>query len=204
MQPVSVDKIAYYPRDRKPNIMNLKNTATQYGTITKFFHWAIVLLFLIQFVVAATMIWARNVPSVPDASKFEMITWHKSMGLLVLMLAIARFAWRQVNRYPSWPAGMKEWEKATFSFIERGLYLVLFVMPTSGLLVSVASGHEVAFFSLFQIPGFAKPDMFLTAVGWFLHRAASYAIIGLVTLHVGTVLRRHIFEKDGYLKRMLP
>jgi cytochrome b561 len=182
--------------------MKLTNTATQYGVVAKFFHWTIVLLILNQFVVGAVMTWMKG--PVAGISPSEMIGWHKSVGLLVLILVILRFAWRQATKLPDWPAGLMKWEESAIHFIERGLYTALFVMPIAGLLLSMAGGHGVSFFGLFKLPGFSKPSMHLSSTGWFLHFATSYAIAGLVSLHLAFILRRHIFEKDRFLNRMLP
>ncbi|HEY3297841.1 MAG TPA: cytochrome b/b6 domain-containing protein, partial [Armatimonadota bacterium] len=158
--------------------MKLMNTDTQYGSVARFFHWTIVLLIVNQFVVGVLMMWMRRGASMPGISPLSLITWHKSMGLLVLMLVIGRFAWRHATKLPSWPEGMRKWEESAIRFIEGGLYAVLFIMPAAGMMLSTAGGHGVSFFGLFTIPGFTTPNISLSSIGWFLHVLTSYAIAG--------------------------
>ena len=184
--------------------MKTKEIPVRYGTGAIILHWTVFLLFVNQFVSAALMIWMGNDATVAGASRSEIFGWHKAIGLLVLMIVFVRLIWRKTTTLPEWAPGIKEWEKSSIHFIERGLYVLMFVMPLSGLLMSVSGGRGVLFFNLFEIQGLSQPNTVLSSIGWFLHRTTSYAIIGMVALHVAFVLRRHIFEKDGYLNRMLP
>lgn len=179
--------------------MEEKQTPTEYGAVTKFLHWAVVLFFINQFVSAAIMLWTNT-----GSIRMELFGWHKAVGTLILMVVFIRLIWRKNTVLPEWAPGMMEWEKSSVHFIERWLYVLMFTMPLSGLLMSLSGGREVGFFSLFTIPGLPQPNPILASLGWFLHRVISYAIIGMVSLHVAFVVRRSIFERDGYLRRMLP
>lgn len=184
--------------------MRLTNSATQYGSVARFFHWTIFLLLVNQFVVGAVMSWLDEDKSLAGIPQPAMVAWHRSVGLLILMLVILRLGWRQATALPSWPADMKRWEQQTLQFVERGLYTALLIMPAAGLLFSVAEGDSVPFFGLFRFPGSSKPNADLYATGWLIHFATSYAIMGLVFVHVFLVFRHHSAEKDRFLNRMLP
>jgi cytochrome b561 len=179
--------------------MNLINSASKYGALTKFFHWTIFLLFLNQFISATIMTWIEN-----GAFRGDLYAWHKAIGLLILFLAIARLTLTKLSRQPDWAEGLQLWEKSSIVFIERGLYIVMLLMPISGIIMSFTGGHKISFYSLFHIPGLSEPNTLLSAIGWFVHTLTSYSIIGLVSIHFAFVLRRQIFDKDGYIKRMLP
>ena len=73
--------------------MPLRNTAEAYGSLAKFLHWAIVLLIVPQYFLA------EAADELPDGlEKLQIITWHKSLGMLVLLLALARIGWKVMNR----------------------------------------------------------------------------------------------------------
>ena len=57
------------------------NTPEKYGSVTKFFHWSIMLLFLFQF---ATMIYFRFLEENPTDLTWQIMNWHKTSGLLIL------------------------------------------------------------------------------------------------------------------------
>ena len=179
--------------------MNLINSTSKYGLITRFLHWIIVLLFLNQFVSATIMTWAER-----GAFKGELFAWHKAIGLLILFTATVRFTLKKLSRQPKWAEGLQPWEKSSLIFIERCLYIIMFLMPVSGILMSLTGGYKISFFGLFHIPGLSESNTLLRDIFWFLHTTTSYAIIALISIHFAFVLRRQIFEKDGYLRRMLP
>ena len=77
--------------------MALTNSATGFGSVAKAFHWAVVLLFLNQYVVATIMIMMNKNDTVFGLSQGWYYTWHKSVGLLIL--AISWFGtWRLWRR----------------------------------------------------------------------------------------------------------
>lgn len=179
--------------------MGFANSSSKYGAITKLLHWVVFLLFLNQFISATIMTWAEN-----GSFKWELYAWHKAFGLIILFVVIVRFTLKKSLRQPRWAEGLQAWEKSSIIFIERGLYIVMFLMPISGILMSLTGGHSISFFDLFHIPGLSEPNSILSATGWFIHTLTSYAIIALVSIHFAFALRRQIFEDDGYVKRMLP
>ncbi len=67
--------------------------AEAYGSLAKFLHWAIVLLIVPQYFLAEA---AEELPD--GLEKLQIFTWHKSLGMLVLLLALARIAWKVMNK----------------------------------------------------------------------------------------------------------
>ena len=65
--------------------MTLKNTADRWGPVSQAFHWLIVLLILGMAIVGLTM---GELPKTPKY--FWVYTAHKSTGLTVLALVVAR------------------------------------------------------------------------------------------------------------------
>ncbi len=84
----------------------LANTAEAWGAPAKFLHWTVALLILVQIGlgVAATL-WRLS------PLKLELFVWHKSTGMLILVLMLARLAWRLANRSPALPPQTPSWER---------------------------------------------------------------------------------------------
>ena len=68
--------------------MPLRNTAETYGSFARFLHWSIVLLILPQYFLVEG---AEEFPE-GSAQAAQLIDLHKSLGLLVLILAVVRIA----------------------------------------------------------------------------------------------------------------
>ena len=63
----------------------LKNTASEYGAVTKFLHWAIFVLFMHQFVVGFVMTVISEDGSAFGQSREWLFEEHKSIGMVVLL-----------------------------------------------------------------------------------------------------------------------
>src|SRR5262245_3464628 len=95
---VSIDTL---PEFKGTSPMPLRNTPSSYGSIAKLLHWTIVILIITQVVLGSV---ADDLPN--GIRKLEILAWHKSFGMLILMLALARLAWRFGNPVPAPPADM--------------------------------------------------------------------------------------------------
>mgnify|MGYP003541745816 CR=1 FL=1 len=62
--------------------MQWRNTSHTYGAVAKFLHWSIVILIIAQYVIIES---AEELADGPE--KLAVIARHKSLGMLVLLLA---------------------------------------------------------------------------------------------------------------------
>lgn len=182
--------------------MQIRNTTSSYGTVSKFFHWGLVLLVLVQFASVYWVLWV--LPEKSPAGAFYIDGLHKPIGILVLVMAILAVFWRLSNPKPSFPPKMKAWERQSAYFVHFCLYLVLFVMPITGFIMSSAAGHPPNFFGLYQFPNFLEPNKNLAKAFFEIHEIVSYIAIALVAMHTLAALKHHFIDKDTVLKRMLP
>lgn len=181
--------------------MSFKNTSTRYGSVTKFFHWTVVLLVLTQ---VYSIIHVSLLPEHSPLAGFLIGTLHKSIGILVLIFAFFGYFWRLLNVHPSFPPSMPVWEILSARLAHMLLYLCLFVMPISGLLMSTADGRPPSFFGLYQLPQFIEKNPAMANYFFNVHRYTAILLIGLVVLHTLAALKHHFINKDSVLKRMLP
>ena len=71
--------------------MQWKNMSSRYGAITKLFHWTFFLLFIYQYVVAMNMVNMENDETALGIfTQNTLYNWHKTIGILLLLLAFAR------------------------------------------------------------------------------------------------------------------
>lgn len=137
--------------------------------------------------------------------KIAMLARHKSVGITILMLAVARLGWRLANReHPPLPDTLKPYERVLAHVTHVGLYVVLFAMPISGWIMSSARNFPVSWFGLFQLPDFVAPNKALYDAMVTTHGTLAVALFVIVTLHVLGALKHHFVLKDDVLRRMLP
>ena len=80
----------------------------------------------------------------------------------------------------------------------------MFLMPVSGYLFVMAGGYGVKLFGVFDLPNPIGKVEWLAATSHFVHVVTSYVLVIVVGSHVGLGLKHHLFERDGFLNRMLP
>jgi cytochrome b561 len=82
--------------------MTILNTQDGYGALTKFFHWLIVGLFAFQFAAANIMLRIDFDETALGLSQATYYNWHKSIGLLALVVAVLRLLVRKSGQLPAW------------------------------------------------------------------------------------------------------
>src|SRR4051812_12053417 len=114
----------------------MHNSSTQYGSLARFFHWAIAVLVIVTIPIALTMLRIGE----GKLQNFLFVV-HESIGLTIFVLAVLRVVWRLVEPPPRLPASISPGQ-ATLAHINHWLlYLLLFLMPVTGYLSVVAGGY---------------------------------------------------------------
>jgi cytochrome b561 len=175
--------------------MMLKNTATVYGIIAKFFHWFMALLIFGMFIVAYTMI---NIPG----SHFSDILFnlHKATGLFIFGLVIVRLIWRFSNRTPKLPPSVPFWQRQLAKFNITALYLLMLAMPLTGFFMSTLANHAISFYDIFTLSPLANNEL---ASKFFLkaHEILAYLLIMSFTLHVIGAFYHPVFQRMWILSK---
>ncbi|HEY0335047.1 MAG TPA: cytochrome b [Stenotrophomonas sp.] len=180
--------------------MTLKNTAQRWGGISQTLHWLIALLILLLGVVGLIM---GELPRTPKY--FWVYTAHKSLGISVLALVIARLGWRLVAGAPKPVLGTPTWQERAASLTHVLLYLMTFALPLSGWLYDSASGlRPFRWFGLAEMPKLSAPDESVARLAHFFHEWGFWLLIAVVLLHAGAAFYHHLFQHDATLARMLP
>jgi cytochrome b561 len=176
----------------------LRNTSVRWGGVAQFFHWTIVVLIITQFVLALT---AEDLHGV---KKLAVLAIHKSFGITILMLAVLRVVWRFSNPTPPLPATLKPYERFLAHFTHTALYVLIFITPLTGWIMSSARGFPVSWFNLFQLPDLVAKNRPLYDFMVDTHVTLAWTLAAIATLHLLAALKHHFVMKDTVLRRMLP
>jgi len=180
--------------------MSLRNTTKAWGGLAKVFHWLTVALLIAAWVAVALHEGAEK--NSPDYIKYILL--HKSLGLSLLAVVIARLLWRSSNVTPS-PIKMPELQRKAASLVHGLLYVVLLAMPLSGVLMSQLGGKPVSFFGVFELPQLLDVNKELSKQVKELHEDVFFPLLMLLIVgHIGAALFHQFVLKDGLLKRMSP
>ncbi|MCF3936025.1 cytochrome b/b6 domain-containing protein [Acuticoccus sp. M5D2P5] len=185
--------------------------SSRYTTGAILLHWLIALLVLAQIAGGYAM---TDILQEGSATQYDVFQLHKSLGITILVLTLARILWRFFNPPPAMPASVSRLERGLARLVHVVFYALLLVIPLSGWVLISASPVDVDTVLFFQealpwpnLPGFGgfsaeTQNAFVGTVG-DVHATLAYAVALLVVLHiVGAV--KHQFAERGYLARMWP
>ncbi|PCJ03267.1 MAG: hypothetical protein COB14_00620 [Alphaproteobacteria bacterium] len=170
--------------------------ADSYHVFSKIIHWVTALLVLGLLFIGFYM---NSLAFSED--KLLLYGWHKSFGLLVLMLVGVRVVWHVVKRKPKPLRTHKKWEHVIARLVHIFLYLALFIMPLSGWVMSSAGDFTVKFFG-FYMPDLTQKNEFLFNSSRELHEILAYTLLLIIGLHMVGALKHHFVDRDATLRRI--
>lgn len=172
----------------------------QYSKISQVLHWLIAGLIIGQFILAKLAERAELNDSV--VRQLALLANHKSIGMTILLLAMLRLVWRQLNPPPGLPKSMPVWQLSASTWTHRLMYVLLFFIPLSGWLMSSATAYSVSWFNVFVFPDLVGADKGLAGVLHEAHEISTKLLFIVVVLHVLAAFKHHYIDKDGILLRM--
>ena len=172
----------------------------RYSRTAMVLHWVIALAVLGQI---AFGWYLQTVPRLtPDRTIY--VNMHKSTGLVIGLLILARLAWRVTHKPPPLPASMPAWERRAAAASHALLYACMLIMPLAGYTASNFSKFGVKLFNAVLLPPWGADDRAVYAFFNGLHVATSYVFVALIAIHIAAALKHLFFPRHGVFRRMLP
>ena len=194
------------------------NNNTKYTNVAIALHWLIGIAILFMFILGWFM---TELPKESakttsfDLFNLGLMTWevakeessrafyfnlHKSIGLTILMLIVLRMYWRFTHRPPTFLNSMKLWEKRLAKATHHALYLLMFLIPLSGIIMSAGSKYGIKWFGIKVLPGF--DDKAIRELFHEFHEIFGLLLLLLLIFHTLGAIKHSIIDKDGTLRRM--
>lgn len=178
----------------------LRSGSDHWGSLAKFFHWAIVLLILAQGTIGLIMVELPKRPAV-----IPVFSFHKSLGLAILALAVLRLAWRAFDPRPREPDDIPHWQARLARGGHALLYLLLFALPLTGWWFDSLSGlRPLYLFGLFEVPHLVAPDKALKDFASETHETLFWLLIAVAAGHALAALVHQFKHRNNVLARMWP
>jgi cytochrome b561 len=171
----------------------------RYSPLNQALHWITALCVLAILPLAWVMTNAKDGPF--DEALYN---WHKTLGLIVLLVTAFRIVWRFIDKPPPYPPIIAAWNRVLAHIVYGLFFLVLLWMPITGQLATTYDGYPTTLFNLIPTPQLAPRNDHLARVFGDLHAYGQWMIYVLIGLHLCAVAFHLIWSKDGVLGRMLP
>lgn len=183
------------------------NETDRYGIVAILFHWLIAGIIFIQLGIG---FWMADLAK-GSFDRFQALQWHKSVGLTVLILSLARLLWRLMHPAPPAPPHLKPLEKQLARAVHAGLYFFIIAVPLAGWATVSASplGLPTSLYGVIDWPHIpmlanAADPKAAEHLMHEIHEALVFSLIGLFLLHILAAVRHQYLLGDNVVARMAP
>jgi cytochrome b561 len=163
-------------------------------------HW---LMAALIFVALPLGVWASLLPG-GDATRVQILFFHKSIGVTVFGLVALRIVWRLIVGAPAYAEPLGKLVHAASRAGHFALYALMIAMPVSGYVASTAGGRAVAWFGLFELPRLVAKDRSLAVAASWAHLVFAWILAFVLAAHLGAVVWHAAIKRDSVLTRMWP
>jgi cytochrome b561 len=174
--------------------------AVRYRKIVMWIHWITAILVVMQVYIGFTF---HDLPRGTPERAF-VFGWHKTWGVAILLLALARLTVRVMNPPPPFPSDYPRWQRMIAVWNHRLFYFLLILLPLTGLAAvsGRAEGGWVPLqlgLSVPAIPGIPKENEFHE-----VHELLVWVTLALLAFHVTAALYNQFVYQGSVAGRMWP
>lgn len=179
----------------------------RYSPVAIVFHWTMAALVFVQLGLG----WMMGRVA-PGAGKIAAYEWHFMIGILMLVLAVGRGAWRLLAPGPINDADKPGWKTTASKITHAIFYAALLGLPLSGwaMISATAREQKLSFLGLVPWPllpfeALSQPQRWaVEAAAEWMHWALIVSLLLLIPIHVGAALRHQFIERSDVLHGMAP
>lgn len=177
----------------------LRDTPQRYGLVSRLLHWGAAYLLLWQFATLVGWRWLGDGAVMRSVSMFGPA--HGTVGVLVLVLLLPRFAWslRERGRRPARERGLPG---RLAALVHGSFYTLMLAVPALALLRAYGSGKGFSLWNVALVPATGERTPWLVRPADLLHGPLAWTLCALIGVHVAAALFHVLVRRDGTLARM--
>ena len=175
--------------------MSLQNNLTEYGSISKIFHWISAAVLITQIPLGFYLVDLDF-----GEKKLTIESIHVTLGLSIFYLTLLRIIYKLFNPTPQLRNSIFPGQRLIAKLNHIFLYISILTITISGALKKLFNGEilDVFFFSLEIKDNFELAELFYN-----IHIIGNYTLISLITLHIFAVIVHKVLFKENLLKKIL-
>ena len=170
-------------------------TTTHFTILSRVLHWLMAVLILAMLFIGVAM-----VSSLSDYHR--LVSIHKPIGALILVLVALRLINRLFNPPPPLPAGMPAVLRFAAHASHWLLYALMIALPLVGWGMLSAGGYPIDLVGSFHLPPILPRSSALYAVLRPAHTLLAYLLFATFLVHLGAALAHAFIFRDGVFESM--
>ena len=175
--------------------MNILNTVTEYGFISKIFHWLSAAVLLIQIPLGLYLVELDF-----DEKRLTIESIHVFLGIIIFYITLLRLIYKTFNPTPILRKSIFPGQKLIAKLNHIFLYVSILVITISGAFKKLFNGEILdLFFFSFEM----KDNFDLAEIFYDIHIYSNYTLIILIILHLSAVIVHKVLFKENLLKKIL-
>lgn len=131
-----------------------------------------------------------------------LVSIHRPLGILILMLAAIRLVIRWVTGIPKLPEAMPAWQKYVAHASHWLLYGLMFALPIVGWAMLSAAAYPIVLYGPIELPPILPHNIAVYADLRTLHSALAFSLFSLILAHAGAGMLHALIFRDGVFQSM--
>ncbi|CAN5146772.1 cytochrome b [soil metagenome] len=169
----------------------------RFSPAQRLLHWLMAVCILAMLFIGVGMV------STVTPAYLLLVSIHKPLGIVILVLALIRLAVRLRRGAPALPQDMPPAMKLAARLSHLVFYALMIALPLLGWAMLSAADYPVMVLGL-RLPAIVAPDAGLHSVLWQAHQFLALAFFALILVHLAAALFHAWVRRDGVFEAMAP
>ena len=178
--------------------MSMNNGPHRFTSLQRLLHWSMAGAVLAMLFIGVGMV------STVSPRYWTLVSIHRPLGIVILVLVIFRLAVRLRQGAPPLPADLPRWQKLGAKGSHLALYGLMIVMPLVGWAMQSAGGYPIVLFGPLRLPPILPHDDALYGVFRIAHSWLAYLLFATFLAHLAAALFHGLVRRDGVFTSMAP
>jgi cytochrome b561 len=176
----------------------VRSAAGRFTPLQSVLHWLMATMILAMLFVGIGMV------STLSPRYWTLVSLHKPLGILILVLVLLRLGVRCWRGAPALPSDLPNWQASAAKGSHVLLYMLMIAMPLVGWSMLSAGGYPVVLYGPVHLPPIMPHDDALYAILRNAHTWLARVLFMVIQLHVSAALFHALIRRDGVLASVLP
>jgi cytochrome b561 len=172
------------------------NGVRRFTPLQRLLHWVMAACIVAMLFIGVAMV------STIAPTYLTLVSVHKPLGVVILILALIRLAVRWRYGAPPLPADLPEPMKLAAHLSHYVLYLLMIALPLIGWGMLSAAAYPVKLWDGVYLPQILPLSDSLHTALWNAHRYLAFLFFAVILMHFAAALFHALIRRDGVFDAM--